>query len=94
MENAQIILGLLKQLSTQFPHITCSSKCCYTDGRGTSFHQIHIRWKQTPKEKIVMFQMETGKLIASSCQGLSEAEVDTVIDVLLDIMNEESLVLH
>jgi hypothetical protein len=91
MENADIVMGLLKTLSTEHTHIAWSVKCCFADGRGNSFHQIHLRWRKVKKEKVIVFQMETGKILLNGCQGLGSAEADNVTDILLDLINEEKL---
>jgi hypothetical protein len=93
MKNADIVMGLLNKLTTDHKNISWSVKCCFTDGTGNSFHQIHLCWRKLKKEKTIFFQMETGKVLINGCQGVNTNEADTIIDVLLDIMNEENPVL-
>jgi hypothetical protein len=94
VDNSKIVKGLLHKLAAEHKMLTWTMKCLFADGKGHSFHQINIRCAKQKKEKVIVFQMETGNICHYACKGVNTAEADTVIDVLLDIINEQNLVIH
>lgn len=92
MANQKMIAGLLTKLAAENSQISWKTKCCFTDGEGKSFHEIRLTWKKEKKEKVIIYQMETGQILTYVCKGLNLKNCDTIVDVLLDLINEQKQV--
>jgi hypothetical protein len=94
MANQKMIAGLLTKLAAENSQISWRTKCCFTDGEGRSFHEIRLTWMKEKKEKVITYQMETGQILTYGCKGLDLKDCDTIVDVLLDIINEQKQVAY
>lgn len=89
MTHPDMIAGLLNKLTAENSQISWTTKCCFTDGAGSSFHEIRLYWKKDKKEKLIIYQLETGRILPYVCKGLNLKNCDNIIDMLLDIINDQ-----
>jgi hypothetical protein len=90
MADKQTISGLLNQLVASRPHLTWKLNCSYHDGINEPVFELAIRRKYgSGGLKSVVFQMESGRVLHCRGKGISLSPDDTIIDVLLDMINYE-----
>jgi hypothetical protein len=94
MATPEMIAGLLNKLVAENNQIFWTTRCCFTDGQGKSFHEIRLYWKKEKKEKIIIYQMETGRILNYVCKGLDLNNCDNIVDVLLDLINAQKLAVY
>ena len=88
MHNRETILNLLNKFSQDHEDITWNMICCYSDGIEVAINQIRI----IDRDKmvtigIITYRVDTGKVLFCMYKNLERRASDTIVDVLLDLIN-------
>jgi len=88
MNDRETILNLLNKFSREQEHISWNMICCYSDGIDVAINQINII--DVAKMRvigIITYRVDTGEVYFCMYKKLKKSPSDTIIDVLLDLMN-------
>lgn len=88
MNNRETILNILNKFIQDQEHISWNMICCYSDGMELSINQINIIDQSKNRTiGIITYRDDTGEVLFCMYKELKKRPSDTIIDVLLDLMN-------
>jgi len=88
MNDRKTILNLLNKFSREQEDISWNMICCYSDGIEVAINQINIiDISKMRVVGIITYRVDTGEVYFCMYKKLKKSPSDTIIDVLLDLMN-------
>lgn len=82
------VWNLLDKLVADHPAYRWESMCIYSDGLARTILEISIYAEKGNRQTgRIIFHVETGDVLHYYYTGYKDREVDSVIDLLLDILN-------
>lgn len=82
------VRDLLNKLVDDYPHYRWESLCAYSDGREKTILEITIYSNHGNRQMgKITYQLETTEVLNVHYLGYHNAHPDSIIDLLLDIMN-------